>query len=205
MIPVKMQPEPSDFFNKVQEPGERFLTRVPEPRGRDWRDHDYWTTIIPDLYEAYNGICAYTCHWIPLDTGSISVDHFKPKGKYPQDAYRWANYRLACGALNGRKGEHEDVLDPFTLQNGWFAMDFPSLLVKPGEHLLEDESVCVHKTIKRLKLNGETCVRGRQAWLLRYLRGGKFEALAKDAPFIASELKRQKLAAKNLSIWKTFK
>jgi hypothetical protein len=95
--------------------GKHFLVQNPHPTGRQWRGHEYWTRIIPDLYDAYGGICAYSCHWTPYDTSWKTVEHFKPKSKYPEEAYCWANYRFVCGLLNGCKEDHEDILEPFTL------------------------------------------------------------------------------------------
>jgi len=203
-MPVQEQPVPDLFFEKVQAPGEIFLAQNPLPSGKDFSKHAYWRAIIPDLYDAYRGICAYSCHWTPYDTGWKTVEHFKPKSKYPQDAYRWDNYRFVCGILNGCKGNHEDVLDPFTLKEGTFEMDFPSLQLRPGESLSAAEIKRVKSTIKWLKLNSDTCIRGRKHWLLAYLKGYPVEYLEENAPFLALELKRQKLVSREAEMWREF-
>lgn len=204
MIPVKKQPEPRDFYQKVQKKGEKILAQNPHPRGKQLKP--YWRDIVPELYHAYSGICAYTCHWISEDTGSKTVEHFKPKDFYPELAYSWDNYRLVCGTLNGRKGNKEDVLDPFTLQDGWFVLHFPSLQVKPGDNLTRAEAESVMKTIKRLKLNDETCIRGRTSWLKPYILGKYgIDHLEEKAPFLACELKRQNIANIDHAIWEDFK
>jgi len=77
VIPVALQPEPPDFFARVQQPGERFLKRNPHPTAKEWNKHNYWVRVIDDLYDAYRSICAYSCHWIPHDTGSRTIEHFK--------------------------------------------------------------------------------------------------------------------------------
>ena len=195
MIPVQLQPEPAHFFAQVQQPGETFLAQIQQPTTKEWNSHNYWTRILNDIYSAYSGICTYSCHWISPDTGAKTVEHFKPKQKYPQDAYRWDNYRLVCSTLNGRKGDHEDVLDPFALSEGWFTLDFPSLLVRPGAHLSSMEAEQVLKTITRLGLNDEgTCLQARMSWIRDYITVPfPFSHLEKKAPFIAVELKRQNL------------
>lgn len=201
---VEKQLEPPHFFEKVQGKGEKFLLQHPDAKGRELAT--YWREAIPDLHYAYSGICAYTCHWIPLDTGSATVDHFKPKEIYPQYAYYWDNYRLVCGILNGRKGKYEDVLDPFTLQDGWFEMDFDSLKLGPGLQLTATEAEKVDKTIKRLKLNGWPCIEGRKHWLVPYLREKyDIEYLEEKAPFLARELKRQELDNVNLPRWEEYR
>jgi hypothetical protein len=195
VIPVKLQPEPAHFFKKVQQPGHEFLRKTSNPTTKDWNNHSYWTRILNDLYIAYSSICAYSCHWIPCDTGAKTVEHFKPKNKYPQDAYRWGNYRLVCSTLNGRKGDREDVLDPFTLLEGWFVIDFPSLLIHPSSDIAAEEAELVTKTIRRLGLNDEgTCLQARINWIRDYITAPfPFSHLERRAPFLALELKRQNL------------
>jgi len=192
VIPVKPQPAPASFYEKVQQRGEAFLTKIPNPK--DWAGHEYWKDIQKELRDAHSGICAYSCHWIGPCTGSNTVEHFKPKSVYPYFAYNWENYRLVCGKLNGRKGDYEDVLDPFTLQDGWLVIDFPSLIISPGLHLLPIEAKLVHKTIKRLRLNGEDLLEERLEYLRDHcVQDCPFLYLERKAPFLAHELRRQNL------------
>jgi len=67
--------------------------------------------------------------------------------------------------------------------------------VKLGENLRKTEAESVIETIKRLKLNDETCIRGRRSWLEPYIMG-KYDInyLEEKAPFLAHELKRQNIA-----------
>jgi hypothetical protein len=162
------------------------------------KNHEYWREILDDLDKAYKSICAYSCHWISKDTGFRTVEHFKDKNTYPHEAYRWENYRFVCGTLNGRKGTFEDVLDPFLIEEGWFTLDFPSLLVQPGENLSSSLKEQVNNTIKRLGLNDKgTCLQARMSWLRDYIQVPfPFPYLEKRAPFLARELKRLDLVEK---------
>ncbi|GCE14345.1 hypothetical protein [Tengunoibacter tsumagoiensis] len=202
MRPIKPQPEPASFYEQVQKKGEEFLVQHPNLKGSKLKP--YWRACIPELREAYSHICAYTCHWICPDTGAATVDHFKPKELYPQDAYRWSNYRLVCSLLNSRKGVNEEILDPFTIQDGWFTLHFPSLQLKPGEVLTQEEAYKVERTIRILKLNDMTCINGRKSWLIPYLKGAPLSFMEEKAPFLAEELKRQKLLDLGHPIWQTF-
>lgn len=197
MIPVKLQPEPPHFFKKVQEPGQKFLAKTPNPT-KHWKHHEYWREILDDLDTAYKGICSYSCHWISKDTGFRTVEHFKDKNAHPQDAYQWSNYRFVCGTLNGRKGTSENVLDPFLIEEGWFTLDFPSLLVQPGNHISPSNKRLVEDTIRILGLNDEgTCLHARINWLRDYIQVPfPFPYLEKRAPFLAGELKRLDLIEK---------
>lgn len=207
MIPVRMQPRPDTFFEKVGRPGQRFLAITPNPRKAQWKNHDYWKRIEKELYDTYSGICAYSCTWISRVTGGKSVEHFKPKSRYPEEAYRWENYRLVCLLLNGRKSDYEDVLDPFTLQNGWFVIDFPSFMIFPGDQLTDDETEQVIRTVKRLKLNeDEDCIKEREKWVQEYIVGEiSFAHLEKKAPFLAEQLKLQELTDREHPVWARYK
>ncbi|HET6251501.1 MAG TPA: hypothetical protein VFE47_27700 [Tepidisphaeraceae bacterium] len=194
MINVTRQKQPTRFSATVARPGREFLSRTSNPTREEWSSHAFWTEISAELKARYSHICAYTCHWIPADTGFQSVEHFKPKKLYPHLAYVWSNYRLVCGRLNGRKGDHEDVLDPFLVRNGWFVLDFDSMQVRPSDAISPELATAVEITIKRLKLNDDdTCVEARQEWITQYCKapGIPFETLRRYAPFIAMELERQ--------------
>jgi hypothetical protein len=200
VIPVQEQPEPTDFAQKVRKPGAAFLQKVFHPT--NWDNREYWQNALPALYQAYAGICAYSAHWIQYDEGAATVDHFIPKSVAPQLAYEWSNYRLASRTMNIRKGDHQDVLDPFTLEPSWFMLDFPSLLIKPKPTLSAIQKEQVIATVKRLKLNDDdTCVKARLHWILPFCMGHiSFEFLRRHAPFIAYELQRQDLVDKISSI-----
>lgn len=197
MIPVSPQPEPSNFNARVRARGIAFLKSHVSPTTQQWRTHSYWCEALDQLHTAYRGICAYSCHWINHDTGAKTVEHFRPKSKHPKLAYEWSNYRLVAGLLNGRKGDREDVLDPFKVEPGWFVIEFPSLLVKPGNGLTASRRRQVLKTIDCLGLNDEdTCIKSRTRYVETYCEFGDIGYLERDAPFLASELKRQRLLVK---------
>ena len=194
MIPIRPQSEPNDFNRKVRQPGQTFLANKPNPKNNEWKGKDYWRICIPDLYESYGGICAYSAQWIPFETGVATVDHFEPKATFPYLAYEWTNFRLASSKLNSRKGNARDVIDPFILSNESFQLDFPSLLMKPNSTLSGDEKIKLLKTIDRLKLNFESSIRSRLRWVRVYSDDEiTFNYLQKNAPFIAYELERQGL------------
>lgn len=205
MIAVTPQPEPKDFNRLVRKPGLKFLKRKPAPKSKEFPPH--WRKILPELHYAYHGICAYACHWIPYDTGSDTVEHFRSKVKTPELAYEWSNYRLVCGTLNGRKKEYTDVADPFHISPGEFILQFPSLFVEPGAELNRARRLLICKTIIRLGLNDEgTCLKSRIRWVLDFCNDDiSFAHLKKNAPFIAYELERQNLCSTIKSIMKSGK
>lgn len=193
MIPVEEKPEPADFDDRVRTPGTQYLATNPNPNS--WANRSYWREALQDLWVAYSGICAYSCHWIPPDTGGSSVDHYLPKSIRPDLAYEWSNYRLAAAKFNARKWNHLDVLDPFEIEEETFVIVFPAMLIKPGPGLSPEEKEHALETIDRLKLNAdETLVSSRLRWILDYCDDHiSYHHLQEKAPFIAYELRRQGL------------
>ena len=194
MIPIKPQPEPIHFNKKVRLKGQKYLSKMGSSTidAAAWKSHSYWRDILPDLHEAYSSICAYCAHWISPGTGDSTVEHFIPKSTNRNLAYEWSNYRLVCGTLNGRKSDRS-ILDPFTLQEGWFILDFPSLMIKPNPTLTLQEKALVRNTLDILQLNeDESFVKLRYKWLMDYCVGSTtYEYFKKHAPFTAYELERQ--------------
>ncbi len=194
MIPIRPQPAPTDFDDRVRNPGQRFLAEIPIPTVRQWEGREYWRRVLPDMSIAYESICAYCAHWIPHSTGNHSIDHFIPKSQDPQLAYEWSNFRYVAARFNSRKGTKE-ILDPFALPSDWFIIDFSSMFVKPGHDLSPHDKETVQRTITILKLNeDDDLVTEREAWVNEFRSGGiSFSYLQKKAPFIAQELDRQGL------------
>ena len=194
MIFVQEQPEPVRFDADVRRPGRRFLSQTNVPTTDDWRSRSYWRRVLAELHDAYMGVCAYTCHWIAYDTGSATVDHFVPKSVDKALAYEWCNYRLVCGRMNGRKGAHQDVLDPFRLPRNVFELDFPSLQIMPSMRHGNAFSEQAKSTIDRLGLNDETSVKTRLAYVRNYCASHiSLEFLEHNAPFIYQEIVRQNI------------
>jgi hypothetical protein len=190
LIRIVPQPEPPDFDRRVRQPGLRALAKDPA------RFRPFWNRCAHQLWDAYQGICAYLCIYIPRGTGARSVDHLAPKSRHPSSAYEWSNYRLVSSLMNSRKREFEDVLDPFEIENGWFILEPSFLQILPNPDLDETRRGQVQATIDRLKLNDEECLEARAGFYREYIAGHmKFALLAKWSPFVAAELKRQGLAA----------
>lgn len=194
MIHIDVKPEPAKFNESVRGPGQEFIRQHPRPTDKQWSKNNYWKHVAKELHSAYEGICAYSCHWISYDTGWRTVEHFLPKSQYPEFAYDWNNYRLVCGVLNSRKGTRR-ILDPFLVENGWFIIRFPSLLVVPAPELDTNLQAKVKETCGILGLNDEdTCMKTRSKYVEDYCRGRiNFDHLRQEAPFLATELERQGL------------
>jgi len=192
LIPVTPKAEPRGFDVAVRNPGKKFLLNNPNPSSRQYDKHKYWQEASEDLRAAYRGVCAYTCMYI---FGPGTVDHFLPKVKYPEHAYEWNNYRLASFRANYHKNDSTEVIDPFVVQPGWFVLDIPSCLVRPGDHLSKIVFDQVNETIKTLKLNDDDFfVQERCDIMVEYANGEvNLGFLSRRYPFLAAEIVRQNI------------
>ena len=196
MILVNMAEEPDNYDSKVRSPGKVYLDSLPSLISVDFTNREYWRRAIPDLRKAYNSICAYTCHWIALDTGGNSADHFLPKMMSPMLAYEWKNLRYVCSRLNARKGT-KTVIDPFEVQPGMFELRFPNLYVVVGDAFLENP--LVRNTIVVLNLNDDIVVDSREEYVSLYASGkADIAYLAERAPFIYQEIIRMGIEREDL-------
>lgn len=211
LIRVSAATEPTDFDRKVRTPGAAFLRATPNPTNQQWRGYDYWRRALGDLYNAYGGMCAYCASWTyrPQQTTRPqdgTVDHFIPKSAMPAEAYEWRNYRLSRSRLNMHKGDHQDVLDPFTVVQGWFKLDFRTFLLAPNQALSPEDRARVIATIERLQLNTDNDYVNERVGAIREYSLGKvtLEQLAKSYPFFAAEIQEQDFDTKYLPRMREF-
>ena len=192
MIPVAPQPEYAEFDEQVRQPGLAFLERIARPTSTEFRRHNFWRKAMRHLYAAYSGTCAYTTMYL-VDGGTI--DHFLPKSACPRMAYEWSNYRLARQKVNVRKGKTVEVVDPFEVGTGWFVLDFPSCLIRPGREVSAILRKRINATINILQLNADDFLVQERCNLLVDLADGNvtMQFLDRWYPFLASEVKRQDL------------
>ena len=210
MIPVRPAEEPPNFDADVRRPGlraiaERVGETPPRTAGRRYEQvaqsreeipsgafPPYWRAALGDLLESYNRICSYLSLYIPDGTGAPSVDHMVAKSMRWDQVYEWRNYRLACSLMNARKGAVAGVLDPFDIEDGWFALELYEFQVMPGGGPSGDVLTAVEETIERLRLNDLECCSARSKFAEEYWQSHiSLDHLRRHAPFVARELQRQ--------------
>lgn len=190
MIRVHAKSEYPEFDQQVRQRGISFLSVTPNPTSKQFSQHNYWTAALGELHAAYDRLCAYTTREL-VQTGT--VDHFMPKSKYSYLAYEWDNYRLARQTINSRKGDSEDVVDPFKICEGWFTLAMPSCLIKPGQNIGREVRNSVNSTINILGLNQDERLVEERCRLLVSLADGDITLnyLDRHYPFLSSEVRRQ--------------
>ena len=207
VIPVREASKPPNFDRAVRQPGLRAVAELvgEAPRrhtGRrfaqvaDTRDQipagsfpSYWREALDDLQAAYGRVCAYLSVRISTDA---TVDHYLPNSRRWDLVYEWRNCRLACATMNSYKGEHEDVLDPFQLTDGWFALELVEFQVVVGAGLADHDAARVQATIRRMHLNMPRFCRIRAEFAKARWNGDiSIDYLDRHSPFVARELRRQ--------------
>ena len=210
MIPVRPAEEPPNFDTVVRQPGLRAVAELagevpPRTAGQRYTQvaesreeipavafPAYWREALGDLLASYDRICSYLCLYIPRGTGAPSVDHMIAKSMRWDHVYEWRNYRLACSLMNSRKHALASVLDPFEIEDRWFALELVEFQVVLGEALPPDLPGAAEVTIERLRLNDMECCKARLEFAEDYLKGElRIDYLTRHAPFVAGELRRQ--------------
>jgi hypothetical protein len=210
VIRVAEQPEPLNFDATVRQPGLSAIAEMvgepqaptrPGPRreqraaSREQLKSDdfppFWRRCLNELWEAYGGVCSYTCLRIPRATGAPSVDHYYPVKAGWRGVYEWPNYRLACALVNSEKGA-VGVLDPFAVEDSWFELEFVAGQVLAAVGLSETVRDSVLDTIEKLGLNSPAFCAARNE-VVQFYRDHDFsyQHLRRFYPFIARELQRQ--------------
>lgn len=198
MIPVIEQPEPDTFDAQVRAKGLAHLEKkgfaLDQPLPPKAKITPYWRDCLTDLYQAYDGICAYLGVHFERVMGGGSVDHFIAKSANAGLAYEWKNYRLACTTMNSRKREYSDVLDPFYLSPDSFSLQLSTGHIYPNPGLDARSMSLVKETIERLGLDDQPCRDLRTSWFQEYLQNEiSSEYLKKKSPFVWYEANRQGL------------
>ena len=165
MIRVAPAREPAQFDKQVRQPGLASIAQLAAQAGsEDSIPHHqfkpYWRRALDDLLASYNRTCCYLSLHIPRAVGTPSVDHMIAKSTAWNQVYEWSNYRLACLLMNARKGV-ADVLDPFEIGEGWFALELVEFQVVPGRGLPVNVHARVVETIDTLRLSDRICCDAR--------------------------------------------
>lgn len=113
-----------------ENPGARFSWYQFE--GRSAREH-----ILPSLAAQTAEHCSF-CDAFPVrGVSNETVEHFRPKSRYPELAYSWSNLYYCCDACQSAKGEKWDDLlinpdaDDFACSR-YFEFDFTTGEIKPN-------------------------------------------------------------------------
>ncbi len=99
-----------------------------QQRGSNPSQHNYWTVFAADLRECFDDKCGY-CEqrFEPVGELQSSVDHFRPRSRFPRLVYNWDNWVSSCQRCNFAKADQwpdTGYVDPYAVD----------LLERPEEH-----------------------------------------------------------------------
>ena len=187
MIRVPPVPEPSGFA-AAQAKGEAWLRKNPAPTEK--RAPDHWSKFRPVLEEGFGQRCGYTAMYLSEGT----VDHYHCQNEHRDLTYTWSNYRFCSNSINSRK-KCKDMLDPYTIGDDWFEIQYPSLQLLLTEAIPKKERERALRTIIELRLrDSDRILKRRRMWFEEYKSGKlSLEGLEGFAPLIAAMVKREGL------------
>jgi len=186
VIRFEPRPAPEGFAERVAQRGAAWLAAH-----ETGRLPPYWQEFRHELADAFGSLCAYGAMYEPVGT----VDHFVSIEEDRSKAYDWTNYRFASAWLNSSKQalRSSQLLDPFAVQNEWFAVQLPSMQLVLTEHVPDEWRERAQFMLDRLHLaHDERVLRQRREWFRMYQEYGlSLDELAKKAPLIAAAIKKQ--------------
>ena len=139
--------------------------------------HNYWTVFAVDLRERFHQKCGY-CErrFEPVGELQSSVDHFRPRSRFPRLVYEWDNWVSCCQRCNFAKADQwpdTGYVDPCAAdllelpeEHFDYAPLTGEIVVKPG--LTRDARRKAENTIDDLGLN-ETQLRNSRFRLISVL------------------------------------
>ena len=133
-----------------------------KPTDAHWRNYDR------DLSLAFRGLCAF-CEEFCKGT----VDHFRPKSKFPDLVYVWSNWLFSCNDCNNPKHDKwpsGGYIDPCTesvsdYPEYYFTFDTRTGEILPMTDLSSLPRQRASDMIRDLRLNGVHHLQKRQKWL----------------------------------------
>lgn len=186
---IRFEPiaKPEHFEVRAEQAGATWLAANPNAK----RPRDHWSAFKPALADGFRQLCAYSAMYEPVGT----VDHFVSWDEDKTKAYDWFNYRFASAWLNSSKQRvrHDQIIDPFTVDDEWFEILLPSLQLVASESVPEVERARVAFVLERLHLgHDERIMRQRREWYRMYQHGElTLDGLARKAPLIAAAVNKQ--------------
>ena len=122
--------------------------------------------IFPTLIAQTDNHCSY-CDGFPLMSADETIDHFKPKSKFPLEVCSWENLYIACAHCQKVKGDKFDILlirpDELSYDfNAYYFYDFTEHEIKILPNLSIDKLERAKKTDEILDFNHKAMVESRR-------------------------------------------
>lgn len=126
-----------------------------EVDGVDARQH-----CLPTLQLQTESHCSF-CDGYPMrELTNESVEHFRPKRKFPEEAFSWTNLYYCCDGCQKAKGDDWDDLllrpdgEEYTFGR-YFIFDFTTGGIRPNPRATESDQLKAAKTIELYQLDSQ--------------------------------------------------
>jgi uncharacterized protein (TIGR02646 family) len=163
----------------------RKFTRLPEPEflaanwiewGLAWKERQtaggtfYWHQVdgqpvnqklLPALKEQTQEHCSF-CDAFPVSPPSDdTVEHFRPKAHFPEEAYHWPNLYYCCRFCQGKSDNYDEASPPLQPDavdysfDRYFRWDYTLGTLEVNERATEQDQKRARTTIDQYRLNEE--------------------------------------------------
>jgi uncharacterized protein (TIGR02646 family) len=144
---------------------------------KKWQETPVNQLLLEPLSEMTDGHCAY-CDWFPTDCGTDqTIDHFKPKTKFPKEAYYWPNLYLACRQCQKKSAkslsddQYEQLLRPDASDyefECYFIYNFLTGDIEPNPAAEASDRERAELTIRTFQLNAAGRPAARKRMLAQF-------------------------------------
>jgi hypothetical protein len=127
-----------------------------------------------------------------------TVDHFLSRNRHRHLSYEWSNFRYVSHWLNSSKQALDArVLDPFDVQDEWFEIVLPSLVMRLTRCVPARVRPLAEFTLRRLQLDdGDRVYDQRKIYYDEFVETGHpIGWLERRAPMLATAVRRERVLA----------
>jgi uncharacterized protein (TIGR02646 family) len=160
---IEKTPAPEFLQKNYKKWGRQFKAKLENPTKSNtfaWSTYKKLKVILrilPLLQAETSCHCSF-CDAFPLETTGETIEHFRPKSKFPRLSYVWTNLFYCCNYCNGNKLENPErnLLKPDS--NGYsfekyFLFDYESGKIEANPALSPTEKTKANNTILIYGLN----------------------------------------------------
>jgi uncharacterized protein (TIGR02646 family) len=164
--PEWLQENYKKWGNKYLEKREKAIKAAKVIPEFQWATHDYEKVnikLMPSLVKMTQQHCSY-CDNFPVGRGEYvslgqnSIDHFRPKSKFPKLSHCWYNLFLCCDRCQANKGENfcRLWLKPDKIDydfDKYFILNYRNGAISPNKQASRIDQLKALLTIRTLQLD----------------------------------------------------
>lgn len=175
MMKIERTKSPQSLKENSKKWGREYKENLGINIGYSFHWHNRYDEIERALFDMADNHCSF-CDIQPLKASGATIEHFRPKKKFPLLAYVWANLFYACSNCQ-KKGKRFDLtckpLKPDQLNYSFnyyfiFIETVEEILLKPNPARLPEEQKRADETIRLYGLNKFARPEARKAELNDY-------------------------------------